>query len=115
MNEHSVAAGERQLPPLQEQLAEHALDAHPSLVERPLRTLKAGDAFAVLDSYGDLGITPDTSEGLFSSDTRHLSRLQLFFEGKRPLLLSSVIQDDNASLTVDLANPEITQIGRAHV
>lgn len=109
MNEHSVAAGERQIPPLQEQLAEHALDAHPSLVERPLRTLKAGDAFAVLDSYGDLGITPDTSEGLFCNDTRHLSRLQLFFEGKRPLLLSSVIQDDNASLTVDLANPEIVR------
>lgn len=92
-----------------EQLADHALDAHPSLVDRPLRTLKSGDAFAVLDSYGDIGITPDTSEGLFCNDTRHLSRLQLRFEGKRPLLLSSVIQDDNAALTVDLANPETTR------
>jgi glycogen debranching enzyme len=56
-----------------------------------------------------MGITADTSEGLFCNDTRHLSRLQLFFEDKRPLLLSSVIQDDNVSLTVDLANPEITR------
>lgn len=107
MNEYGIAV--RDIPPPQEQLADHALDAHPSLVERPLRTLKSGDAFAVLDSYGDMGITPDTSEGLFFNDTRHLSRLQLFFEGKRPLLLSSVIQDDNASLTVDLANPEIAR------
>jgi glycogen debranching enzyme len=109
MNERSVASSEREISPPHEQLAEHALDAHPSLVERPLRTLKSGDAFAVLDSYGDLGITPDTSEGLFCNDTRHLSRLQLFFESKRPLLLGSVIQDDNAALTVDLANPEITR------
>lgn len=109
MDELSVAASERQIPPPHERSADLALDAHPSLVDRPLRTLKSGDAFAVLDSYGDMGITADTSEGLFCNDTRHLSRLQLFFEDKRPLLLSSVIQDDNVSLTVDLANPEITQ------
>ncbi|MCV9937405.1 amylo-alpha-1,6-glucosidase [Boseaceae bacterium BT-24-1] len=109
MVEFSVAASEREIPRPAERFADDALDAHPSLVDRPLRTLKSGNAFAVLDSYGDLGITPDTSEGLFCNDTRHLSRLQLFFQDKRPLLLSSVIQDDNASLTVDLANPEITR------
>ncbi|AZO82020.1 MULTISPECIES: amylo-alpha-1,6-glucosidase [unclassified Bosea (in: a-proteobacteria)] len=109
MVEFSVAASEREIPRPAERFADDALDAHPSLVDRPLRTLKSGNAFAVLDSYGDLGITPDTSEGLFCNDTRHLSRLQLFFQHKRPLLLSSVIQDDNASLTVDLANPEITR------
>jgi glycogen debranching enzyme len=108
MDELSVAPSEREFSPPHERSADHALDAHPSLVDRPLRTLKSGDAFAVLDSYGDMGITADTSEGLFCNDTRHLSRLQLFFEDKRPLLLSSVIQDDNVSLTVDLANPEIT-------
>lgn len=89
--------------------ADHALDAHPSLVERPLRTLKSGDAFAVLDNYGDVGTTPETSEGLFCNDTRHLSLFQLYFDGKRPLILGSVIQDDNVALTVDLANPEITR------
>lgn len=109
MDKHSVAPSEREIPAPHEQLADHALDAHPSLVERPLRTLKSGDAFAVLDRHGDMGTTPDTSEGLFCNDTRHLSRLQLFFQNKRPLLLSSVIQDDNVSLTVDLANPEITR------
>lgn len=109
MVELSAAASEREIPRPSERFADDALDAHPSLVDRPLRTLKSGNSFAVLDSYGDLGICPDTSEGLFCNDTRHLSRLQLFFQDKRPLLLSSVIQDDNASLTVDLANPEITR------
>lgn len=109
MDELSVAASERGIPHPPEHFADDALDAHPSLVDRPLRALKSGNAFAVLDSFGDMGITPDTSEGLFCNDTRHLSRLQLFFQNKRPLLLSSVIQDDNASLTVDLANPETTR------
>lgn len=109
MREHDLAPDPPGIATPQEHSADHALDAHPSLVERPLRTLKSGDVFAVLDNYGDIGITPDTSEGLFNNDTRHLSRLQLFFEEKRPLLLGSVIQDDNTALTVDLANPEITR------
>jgi glycogen debranching enzyme len=108
MNDQNVAPRQPEIAGPPERSPDHALDAHPSLVERPLRTLKSGDAFAVLDSYGDIGITPGTSEGLFCNDTRHLSRLELFFEDKRPLILGSVIQDDNTALTVDLANPEIT-------
>lgn len=107
MHEQNARPGHPQIAPQHERPIDHALDAHPSLVERPLRTLKSGNAFAVLDSYGDIGITPNTSEGLFCNDTRHLSRLRLYFEGKRPLILCSVIQDDNTALTVDLANPEI--------
>ncbi|MEZ2409181.1 glycogen debranching N-terminal domain-containing protein [Bosea sp. RCC_152_1] len=107
MHEQIAASRQPEIAGRSEPSSDHALDAHPSLVERPLRTLKSGDTFAVLDSHGDIGITPDTSEGLFCNDTRHLSRLELFFEDKRPLLLGSVIQDDNTALTVDLANPEI--------
>jgi glycogen debranching enzyme len=89
------------------QLPEHYIEAQTSLVDRTLRTLKSGDAFAVLDVQGDLGTTPETPEGVYFRDTRHLSRFELRFEGKRPLLLGSVIQDDNASLTVDLTNPDV--------
>ena len=71
-----------------------------------MRTLKEGDAFAVLDTYGDCGTVRD-SPGLFFRDTRYLSRFELRLEGRRPLLLGSVIQDDNASLTVDLTNPDL--------
>ncbi len=109
MHDKNLAPRPPEIATPYERPADHALDAHPSLVERPLRTLKSGDVFAVLDSYGDIGITPDTSEGLFSNDTRHLSQLRLLFENKRPLILGSVIQDDNTALTVDLANPEITR------
>ena len=92
--------------------SEHRIEADTSLVERHLRTLKHGDAFGVFDGYGDIGSSDkDTDgsgpEGLFFRDTRFLSRFELRFEGKRPLLLSSVIQDDNAALSVDLANPDI--------
>jgi glycogen debranching enzyme len=77
-----------------------------SLVDRPLRVLKHGNAFAVFDSYGDAGLIPGTPEGLFFRDTRHLSRFELTVNGKRPQLLSSVLQDDNAALVVDLTNVE---------
>ncbi|GGH32238.1 amylo-alpha-1,6-glucosidase [Alsobacter metallidurans] len=90
-----------------EKLSEHYIETDVSLVERTLRSLKHGDSFAVLDGYGDIGSTPGAPEGLFFRDTRYLSRFELRFEGKRPLLLSSVIQDDNAALSVDLTNQDV--------
>jgi glycogen debranching enzyme len=90
-----------------EQPSDHYIEAQTSLVERPLRTLKAGDTFAVLDAHGDCGTVPDSPEGLFFRDTRYLSRFELRLAGRRPLLLGSVIQDDNAALTVDLTNPDV--------
>src|SRR5262245_30195682 len=59
---------------------EYSIEAQTSLVERSLKSLKHGDAFAVLDSYGDLGTIPDSPEGLFYRDTRHLSRFELRIE-----------------------------------
>jgi glycogen debranching enzyme len=91
----------------EEELPRHYIEAQTSLVERSLRALKQGDAFAVLDAYGDIGATRNTPEGLYFRDTRYLSRSELRLEGMRPLLLGSVIQDDNAALSVDLANPDI--------
>ena len=86
---------------------DHEIEAQTSLVERSLRNLKHGDAFAVLDSYGDIGTIKDTPEGLFYRDTRYLSHLELRIDGKRPLLLSSVIHEDKAALSVDLTNPDV--------
>ncbi|HEX2510086.1 MAG TPA: amylo-alpha-1,6-glucosidase [Microvirga sp.] len=88
-------------------LPEHYIEAQTSLVERALRTLKHDETFAVLDSYGDFGTVPESPEGVFYRDTRHLSRFELRIGGKRPLLLGSVIQDDNGALTVDLTNPDL--------
>jgi glycogen debranching enzyme len=74
---------------------------------RPRRTLKDGDCFAVLDSHADIGASPGGPDGIFFSDTRHLSNLEMLLNGMHPLLLGSNIRDDNSILSVDLTNPDI--------
>jgi len=78
-----------------------------SLEERRPRTLKHGDTFGVFDPNGDILDGPGSPEGLFHRDTRRLSRLVLTLVGKRPMLLSSTLRDDNAALTCDLTNPDL--------
>lgn len=74
---------------------------------RPLRTLKYGDTFVVLDSRGDIAPAADGSAGLFHLDTRYLSRLEVLVNGAAPLLLGSNLRDDNSALFVDLTNPDL--------
>ena len=68
---------------------------------------QAGDCFAVLDSYADIGASPGGPDGIFFCDTRHLSHLEMLLNGRQPLLLGSNVRDDNSILTVDLTNPDI--------
>ncbi|WP_036259008.1 amylo-alpha-1,6-glucosidase [Methylocapsa aurea] len=89
------------------ELPQHYIETETSLVQRALRSLKHEDAFAVFDDYGDIGVGRAGAEGVYFNDTRFLSWYELRFEGMRPLLLSSVVQDDNAALSVDLANPDV--------
>jgi glycogen debranching enzyme len=83
------------------------IKATTSLIDRALRNLKHGHAFAVLDSFGDIGSVADTPEGVFYRDTRHLSRSLLTVNGLRPLLLSSTAHDDKTAISVDLTNPDM--------
>ena len=83
-----------------------------SLGERRTRTLKSGDTFAVFDAAGDVLGGPGSSDGVYHRDTRHLSQLSMLVSGQRPMLLSSILRDDNAELTCDLANPDLYQDGR---
>lgn len=75
--------------------------------ERPRRTLKHNDTFAVLNDYGDIGAALGEPDGIFNQDTRYLSLLELTINGVQPLLLGSNVRDDNTSLTADLTNPDI--------
>ena len=75
------------------------------------RVLKEGDSLAILDEFGNITAT-NTAEGFFFEDTRYLSRLILSLNGQGPLLLSSTVTEDNATLEVDLANPDIYEHGR---
>ena len=54
-----------------------------------------------------MGAAAGGTDGLFSHDTRFLSRLQLLINGEQPLLLGSNLRDDNAALVVDLTNPDV--------
>ncbi len=74
---------------------------------RARRTLKHGDSFVVLDSYGDIGASAGGQDGLFHCDTRFLSYMELVIDGLQPLLLGSNVRDDNSMLTVELTNPDI--------
>ena len=50
------------------------------------QTILEGSTFCICDEIGDVR---EKTHGLFSDDTRFLSRLELTIDGKRPLLLSS--------------------------
>ena len=86
---------------------EFYIAATSSLLERRPRTLKHADTFAVFDHHGDILGSESSPEGIFHEDTRYLSYFEVHVAGQRPLLLSSGIQDDNAVLIADLANPDI--------
>src|SRR5216684_3987365 len=79
---------------------------------RPRRTLKYGDTFAVVDTYGDIGASAGDADGLFHNDTRFLSHLELLVNGQSPLLLGSNLRDDNSLLSIDLTNPDFYVDGR---
>ncbi len=79
---------------------------------RPRRSLKYGDSFIVVDSYGDIGASDGGPDGLFHCDTRFLSRLELRLNGVSPLLLGSNVRDDNSLLSVDLTNPDMLHDGQ---
>ncbi len=94
-------------PAQPEQPEPFAIAATASLNEaRPL-VLKYGDGFAVFDGNGDVRSAPGGAEGLYFRDTRHLSGFAMKIDGRRPILLSSSLRDDNATLTCDLTNPDL--------
>ena len=90
---------------------DHHVEATTSLVDRSSRTLKHDDLFAVFAKDGDCRGGDSGPDGVFYKDTRYLSSLELRVGGKPPLLLSSVLLDDNAALVVDQTNVEL---GDAH-
>jgi glycogen debranching enzyme len=84
-----------------------AITAAASLLDVRRLILKHGDSFGVFDNYGDAISGPGSAEGLYHRDTRHLSNFAVTVEGARPMLLSSTLRDDNATLTCDLTNPDL--------
>jgi glycogen debranching enzyme len=74
--------------------------------------LKYGETFGVFDHYGDVKPSGLGEGGLYHEGTRYLSCLILSLEHARPMFLSSTVRQDNALLTVDLTNPDVSRGGR---
>jgi glycogen debranching enzyme len=73
--------------------------------QRP-SVLQRGDTFAVFDAHGDIGAFGAAEQGVYHEGTRYLSRLRLRLNGRRPLLLSARVKEDNELSSADLTNPD---------
>ncbi len=73
-----------------------------------LLSLKDGDTFLVADAWGDVS---GGADGLFSADTRILSRFRLLIGDRRPSRLSFGLSRDNASFTMNGANRALPPVG----
>jgi glycogen debranching enzyme len=83
--------------------------------ERPpvmSRVLKQGDTFSVFNHRGDMIPSEAGEQGLFYDGTRYLSRFELLLGRRHPLLLNSVISDDNIVFTADLTNADVRVEGQ---
>ena len=86
---------------------EFYIRADSSLADDRTRVLLHNSTFAIFDRYGDIQPVGFGRQGIFCDDTRYLSRLELRVCGRRPLLLSSAVREDNLLLTIDLTNPDL--------
>lgn len=87
----------------------------PSVVserQQPTLTVKDDDLFLVTDTIGNISSCAlndgSPSMGLFSCDSRFLSRLELQIEGRSPVLLSSTAEK-GFSLSVLCTNPKVEE------
>lgn len=82
------------------------------LADREIRVLKQGETFAIFDSYGDIQPVTHSESGIFHRGTRHLSKFEFMIWGdQRPLLLNSILRDDNGLLKVDMTNRDMERPG----
>ncbi len=78
-----------------------------SRVDDRTRVLKHDDTFATLDRWGDVQPMGIGDQGLYHQGTRFLSREELQVNQRRPLLLNSMVKEDNSLLVVDLTTPDL--------
>jgi glycogen debranching enzyme len=77
-----------------------------SLTDHVTRVLKHDETFAVFDAHGDIRQHGAREQGIYHEGTRFLSKLRMRLGRADPLLLSSMVRDNNALLAVDLTSPD---------
>jgi len=86
-----------------------------SMADDSYEVLKHGETFGVFDCCGDIHLARPGPQGLYHEGTRFLSRFELKLNGKRPLLLSSTVKEDNTLLTVDMTTSDVFRDGRSEI
>jgi glycogen debranching enzyme len=74
------------------------------------RVIKENDLFLLTDKSGDISASDTYGLGLYTKDTRFLSKFQLWINEKKPVLLTSNAEDNYVS-TILLTNPHIEMDG----
>ena len=74
----------------------------------PRFTLKDANTFLLADALGDI---QGSDDGLFTNDTRMLSRYELKIAGRRPSLLGAAVNQDNTLFTAHLTNRPLPAVG----
>ena len=75
------------------------------------RVIKENDLFLLTDESGDIPPGSTDGSGLYTRDTRFLSRLELFVNGVKPILLESSAEM-NCQAVFRLTNPHMEENGR---
>ncbi|MGH9319246.1 MAG: glycogen debranching N-terminal domain-containing protein, partial [Vicinamibacteria bacterium] len=76
-------------------------------VDDRTRVLREGESFAVFDRFGDTDLYGGGELGLFHEGTRFLSISTFRLFGRRALLLSSTVREENDAMAVDLTNLDV--------
>lgn len=82
---------------------QYCVKAESLLKDHRTHVLMRAELFAVLDYKGDIAFG---EQGLFFQEARHLSKFVLFIQGQRLLPLNAEVRQDNATLGVNLTNPD---------
>jgi glycogen debranching enzyme len=78
----------------------------------PRFTLKDANTFLLADALGDI---QGSDDGLFTNDTRVLSRFELSVPGRSPSLLGAAINQDNTLFTAHLTNRPLPALGEGSI
>ncbi|MER3471552.1 MAG: amylo-alpha-1,6-glucosidase [Chitinophagaceae bacterium] len=76
-----------------------------------MKVLNHADTFGIFDRWGDVQQIGEEVQGIYHNGMRFVSNLDFRINGKRPLLLSSSVKDENEILSVDLTNPALQTDG----
>ena len=78
----------------------------------PRFTLKDGDTFLLADALGDIH---DREDGLFTDDTRVLSRFELSIADRPGSLLGAAVSQDNTTFIAHLTNLPLPALGERSI